>query len=158
MNKHSAIIDQSLISHAIYITAGAEMCYWAICYTEIYSSTRQILPTSLSLLEKSPRHWNTIIFSYMREIRAYYTSQYCKETWSFSIYITRLYLATSPRWVERLREYLLFAGPSFSIMCILHHAHAHDVHVVSLAANTCGPTQVLNDDISHGRRRNILHV
>lgn len=50
------------------------------------------------------------------------------------------------------------AGPSFSITCILHHAYAYEQHVVSLVANSYGPTQVANDDISRGQRRILVHL
>lgn len=50
------------------------------------------------------------------------------------------------------------AGPSFSLMRILHHAHAYDLHVVSLVANSYGPTQVVNDDISRGQRNIPAHL
>lgn len=48
------------------------------------------------------------------------------------------------------------AGPSFSIVCILHHAHAYNLHVVSRAGNSYDPTQVVSDDIS--RRQRSIHA
>lgn len=71
----------------------------------------------------------------------------------------RLYPAMNTGGFNTLGEIPAFrAGFSFSIMCILHHAHAYDLHVVSLAVNSYGPTQVLNDDISHGQRGILAYL
>lgn len=58
--------------------------------------------------------------------------------------------------MREIRGTLLFAGPSFSIICILYHAHAYNLHVVSQAANSYDPTQVVSDDIS--RRQRSIHA